>query len=52
LLREADGMLRMKYYEAAGRSANLAGFHAAQALISERTGRTPTPSQNCNAFPA
>jgi hypothetical protein len=48
-------MLRMKYYEAAGRSANLAGFHAAQALISERTGRTPdtpTPSQNCNAFPA
>ena len=29
----------MKYYDAAGRSAYLAGFHAAQALISEKTGR-------------
>jgi uncharacterized protein (UPF0332 family) len=39
LLGEAHGMLAMKYYDAAGRSAYLAGFHAAQALISEKTGR-------------
>jgi uncharacterized protein (UPF0332 family) len=32
-------MLAMAYNDAAGRSAYLAGFHAAQALISERTGR-------------
>jgi uncharacterized protein (UPF0332 family) len=32
-------MLVMKYYDAAGRTAYLAGFHSAQALISERTGR-------------
>jgi uncharacterized protein (UPF0332 family) len=39
LLGEADGMLAMKYNDAAGRAAYLAGFHAAQALISEKTGR-------------
>jgi uncharacterized protein (UPF0332 family) len=39
LLGEADGMLSMNYNEAAGRTAYLAGYHAAQALISERTGR-------------
>ena len=39
LLSEAQGMLAMHYNEAAGRTAYLAGFHAAQALISERTGR-------------
>ncbi len=33
-------MLALHYYEAAGRNAYLAGFHAAQALISERTGRS------------
>lgn len=32
-------MLSMHYNEAAGRTAYLAGFHAAQALISDRTGR-------------
>jgi uncharacterized protein (UPF0332 family) len=32
-------MLTMQYYDAAGRSAYLAGFHAAQGLISEKTGR-------------
>lgn len=32
-------MMAMQYYDAAGRAAYLAGFHAAQALISERTGR-------------
>lgn len=39
LLAEATGMLTtMHYNEAAGRTAYLAGFHAAQALISEKTG--------------
>jgi uncharacterized protein (UPF0332 family) len=32
-------MLGIHYNEAAGRTAYLAGFHAAQALISARTGR-------------
>ena len=32
-------MLNINLNEAAGRTAYLAGFHAAQALISERTGR-------------
>jgi uncharacterized protein (UPF0332 family) len=32
-------MLGVRLYEAAGRTAYLAGFHAAQALISERTGK-------------
>jgi uncharacterized protein (UPF0332 family) len=40
LLGEAEGMLTIHYNEAAGRTAYLAGFHAAQALISERTTRT------------
>jgi uncharacterized protein (UPF0332 family) len=41
LLAEAEGMLTtMHYNEAAGRTAYLAGFHAAQAPISDRTGRT------------
>jgi uncharacterized protein (UPF0332 family) len=41
LLAEAEGMLTTLHYnEAAGRTAYLAGFHAAQALISDRTGRT------------
>ena len=39
LLDEAEGMLAMHYNEAAGRTAYLAGFHAAQALISDRIGR-------------
>jgi uncharacterized protein (UPF0332 family) len=39
LLDEADGMLAMKYYDAAGRTAYLAGFHAAQAFIFEHNGR-------------
>jgi uncharacterized protein (UPF0332 family) len=39
LLGEADAMLRTKFYDAAGRTAYLAGFHAAQALISEKRGR-------------
>jgi uncharacterized protein (UPF0332 family) len=38
LLDEADAILRIDLYEAAGRTAYLAGFHAAQALIFETTG--------------
>ena len=40
LLLEAEAMLGIHLYDAAGRTAYLAGFHAAQALISETTGRT------------
>jgi uncharacterized protein (UPF0332 family) len=40
MLDEAEGMLAIHYSDAAGRTAYLAGFHAAQALISERTGRS------------
>ena len=39
LVGEADGMLTMHYNDAAGRTAYLAGFHAAQAFIFERTGK-------------
>jgi uncharacterized protein (UPF0332 family) len=39
LLDEADAILRIDLYEAAGRTAYLAGFHAAQALIFEISGR-------------
>ena len=39
LLAEADTMLGVGLNEAAGRTAYLAGFHAAQALIFERTGK-------------
>jgi hypothetical protein len=38
----------MKYHDAAGRTAYLAGFHAAQALISERTGRTVKTHRGVN----
>jgi uncharacterized protein (UPF0332 family) len=40
LIAEADAMLKIDLNDAAGRTAYLAGFHAAQALISEATGRT------------
>ena len=39
LLAQADAMLGISLYEAAGRTAYLAGFHAAQALIFARTGK-------------
>ena len=39
LLLEAEAMLKIGLYDAAGRTAYLAGFHAAQSLISEKTGR-------------
>ena len=38
-LVEAEAMLTINLNDAAGRTAYLAGFHAAQAVISERTGR-------------
>ena len=40
LLQEAEAMLGIGLNDAAGRTAYLAGFHAAQAFISEKTGRT------------
>lgn len=39
LLVQAETMLRVGLNEAAGRTAYLAGYHAAQAFIFERTGR-------------
>ena len=42
-------MLAMHYYDAAGRAAYLAAFHAAQALISERTGRSAKTHGGVNA---
>jgi uncharacterized protein (UPF0332 family) len=41
-------MLAMRLNEAAGRTAYLAGFHAAQALISERTGRAAKTHKGVN----
>ena len=38
LLDEANAILRIDLYEAAGRTAYLAGFHAAQVLIFETSG--------------
>ena len=40
LLLEAEVILKIGLEDAAGRTAYLAGFHAAQALISEKSGRT------------
>jgi uncharacterized protein (UPF0332 family) len=39
-LEEAETVLAIDLHEAAGRAAYLAGFHAAQAFISERAGRS------------
>jgi uncharacterized protein (UPF0332 family) len=39
LLKDAETMLRVGLNQAAGRTAYLAGFHAAQALIFERDGK-------------
>jgi uncharacterized protein (UPF0332 family) len=39
LLGDADTMLRVNLNDAAGRTAYLAGFHAAQALLFEANGR-------------
>ncbi len=39
LLDQAETMLRVGLYEAAGRTAYLASYHAAQAFIFERVGK-------------
>jgi uncharacterized protein (UPF0332 family) len=39
-LSDAEAILAIDIYDVAGRMAYLAGFHAAQAFISERTGRS------------
>jgi uncharacterized protein (UPF0332 family) len=39
-LREADSVMAINLHDLAGRMAYLAGFHAAQAFISERTDRS------------
>jgi uncharacterized protein (UPF0332 family) len=39
LLGEAEAMLEIDLNDAAGRTAYLAGFHAAQAFISEKSGK-------------
>jgi uncharacterized protein (UPF0332 family) len=39
LLDQAETMLHVGLYEAAGRTAYLAGYHAAQAFIFERVGK-------------
>jgi uncharacterized protein (UPF0332 family) len=41
-------MLAMKYCDAAGFATYLAGFHAAQALISENTGRAVKTRRDVN----
>ena len=41
LLRRAPELLALGFTDDAGRAAYLAGFHAAQALIFERNGRSP-----------
>jgi uncharacterized protein (UPF0332 family) len=40
LLAEAEAIPAIKLYDVVGRTAYLAGFHAAQAFISERTGKS------------
>jgi uncharacterized protein (UPF0332 family) len=41
LLSEAEAIFAIHLNEAAGRTAYLAGFHAAQAFIFEHTGKSP-----------
>jgi uncharacterized protein (UPF0332 family) len=41
LLAESEAIIAIQLNEAAGRTAYLAGFHAAQAFIFEHTGKTP-----------
>jgi uncharacterized protein (UPF0332 family) len=49
-LAKARGLLDVMHYnDEAGRAAYLAGFHAAQALISERTGKIAKTHQGVNS---
>ena len=49
LLGEADAMLAINLNDAAGRTAYLAAFHAAQAFISERTGKAAKTHKGVHA---
>ncbi len=49
LLSESAAMLAIHLHDAAGRTAYLAGFHAAQALISERTGKAAKTHKGVHA---
>jgi uncharacterized protein (UPF0332 family) len=49
-LIKARGLLDVMHYnDEAGRAAYLAGFHAAQALISERTGKIAKTHEGVNS---
>jgi len=49
-LSKARGLLDVMHYaDEAGRAAYLAGFHAAQALISERTGKIAKTHEGVNS---
>jgi uncharacterized protein (UPF0332 family) len=47
LLAEAEAMLGIHLNEAAGRTAYLAGFHAAQAFVFQQTGRARKRTAAC-----
>jgi uncharacterized protein (UPF0332 family) len=49
LLAEADAIPAIKLYDVVGRTAYLAGFHAAQAFISERTGKSVKTHKSVHA---
>lgn len=49
VLAEARAVAAIALSEAAGRAAYLAAFHAAQALIFERTGRVPKTHRGVHA---
>ena len=49
LLRQADIVLGVRLPDAAGRTAYLAGFHAAQAFIFERTGKVAKTHKGVHA---
>jgi uncharacterized protein (UPF0332 family) len=53
-LNEARAIAGIELAEAAGRAAYLAAFHAAQALIFERSGKVPKTHRGVHAqfFPA
>lgn len=49
LLNDADAMLAISLFDAAGRTAYLAGFHAAQAFISDKTAKTVKTHQGVHS---
>jgi uncharacterized protein (UPF0332 family) len=48
-LREARAVAAIEFGEAAGRAAYLAAFHAAQAMIFERSGKVPRTHRGVHA---